>query len=180
MQVAYPDSVPLFVPYAPSYDNPMSKLCYVAETCTIGFGFADGSGIFNDLDYESMGGECIDVQVDGIVQIKFVVHRESQERNGVHPIRRLIEIKAMDGYDETLWKSPVCRAIRDTDMSHVSQQTDSIAANARFVGINYQQIDAEIANGMYYTYNTKFAFEMIHSEEVEEFNEDMEIIDLGF
>lgn len=127
-----------------------------------------------------MGGECIDVAVDGIVQLKFVVHRQSQQRDGVHPIRRLIEIKAMDGYDETIWSSPTCRAVRDVDMSHVSQQTDSIAANARFVGINYQQIDAEIANGEYYTYNTKFAFEILQSEEVEEFNEEMEIIELGF
>lgn len=86
----------------------------------------------------------------------------------------------MDGYDETIWSSPTCRAVRDVDMSHVSQQTDSIAANARFVGINYQQIDAEIAAGEYYTYNTKFAFEILESEEVEEFNEDMEIIELGF
>lgn len=116
----------------------MNRLCYIEESCTIGFGFADGNGIFNDLDYESMGGVCQDVAVDGITQLKFAVHRQSQQRGGVHPIRRLIEIKAMNSWDETIWASPICKDIRMNDMSHVSSQTDSIAANARFVGINYQ------------------------------------------
>jgi hypothetical protein len=138
MNLAYPSAVPLFVPYAPTYDNPMNKLCYIKESCTIGFGFADGSGIFNDLDFESMGGSCQDVEVDGITQLKFAVHRQSQQRDGVHPVRRLIEIKAMDNYDQVIWGTPICESVRKTDMSHVSSQTDSIEANARFVGINYQ------------------------------------------
>jgi len=48
-----------------------------------------------------------------------------------------------------------------------------ISANARFVGINYQELLSEQADvGEYFTYNTRFAFEVMVSEAIEEFNED--------
>jgi len=54
-----------------------------------------------------------------------------------------------------------------------------ISANARFVGINYQELLSEQAEkGEYFTYNTMFAFEVMESVEQAEANETADIMEM--
>lgn len=130
-----------------------------------------------------MNGVCEPVAVDGIVEMKFTIQREGHlhGENGVHPVRRLVRVEALDADEERIWGSPICRDPRYSS-DYLSKQSEMISANARFVGINYQELLSEQAEkGEYFTYNTKFAFEVMESVEQAEANETadiMEMIDL--